>query len=85
MSILRITIGRLGKSWRGRLGRIVRRSMKCTLRAIDAGIDHGFARRLQVFQILFAKEKAIEGNLRPTEISAAYSAGLLPNESIPVR
>jgi cyclopropane-fatty-acyl-phospholipid synthase len=44
------------------------------------------ARSLQVFQILFAKEKAIEGNLRPTEIPAAYSsAGRLPNESIPVR
>ena len=66
-------------------------------RAIGARLDQRFARNfgkflalpdrnLQVFQILFAKEKAIEGNLRPMEIPAAYSsAGRLPNESIPVR
>ena len=54
-------------------------------RAIGAGSTRGLRARLQVFQILFAKEKAIEGNLRPTEIPAAYSAGRLPNESIPVR
>jgi cyclopropane-fatty-acyl-phospholipid synthase len=44
------------------------------------------ARGLQDFQILFATEKAVEGNLRPAEIPAAYSsAGRLPNEPIPIR
>jgi cyclopropane-fatty-acyl-phospholipid synthase len=44
------------------------------------------ARSLQVFQILFAKEKAVEGKLRATEIPAAYSSvDRLPNESIAVR
>jgi len=68
----------------------------CT-QAIGARFDQRFARNfckflallgrsLQVFQILFAKKKAIEGNLRPTEIPAAYSfAGRLPNESVPIR
>ena len=62
-------------------------SAGCSLAALsrwDAGAFR--ARSLQVFQVLFAKEKAIEGNLRPTEIPNAYSsAGRLPNESIPVR
>lgn len=44
------------------------------------------ARSLQVFQILFAKEKVVKRQLLRTEIAAAYSpAGRMPNESIAVR
>ena len=44
------------------------------------------ARSLQVFQILFAKEKVVKRQLLRTDIAAAYSpAGRMPNESIAVR
>jgi hypothetical protein len=84
MSSLRITINRLNPTWMA--GRDCPALDEMCARAIDAGFHHAFARRLRVFQILPAKEKAVEGNLRSAEIPAAYSsAGRLPNESIPVR
>ncbi len=44
------------------------------------------ARSLQVFQILFAKEKTVENKLRATGVPAAYSpGGRMPNESIAAR